>query len=89
MKTINIFYLQLCFGWVLAYGPEDGAQLLGVDDAVPVGVEPAEGVLELSDLFLSQALVGAQRHNMLYSPQGRKSFLKSMQMPLRKPILAD
>ena len=46
--------LQLRLCRVLPDLPEDGSELLGVDDAVVVGVEEAEGVLEkIEKLFCS------------------------------------
>ena len=58
-------HLQLRLGGILPDGPEDGAELLGVDDAVVVRVELEEGVLEGADLLLRQAL---RRHSEFSVP---------------------
>ena len=43
-------YLELHAGWVLPEGPEDVPELGGVDAAVAVLVELAEGVVVLPDV---------------------------------------
>ena len=53
---LSLAHLQLCLRGILPDGPENGAELLGVDDAVVVEVELEEGVLERPDLLLRQAL---------------------------------